>query len=264
MGSTTFPFVQPNTCKRTAIRTTSRNYMGQQVAATRKLYEVYHTIRYIYGLISSRQFRILEDHFRLMDGGKTSFYVIDWSDPRPISAIDGDRVVVNNVQGFTTNSGDGGNNLILWQNSGDYGDSCTVSGNIITDKTKAWDTSEWQNHQFFDSAGNRFNASDNTTNTLTISTASTIMAGAYDIHRYESNTASIISTTARQIIMSASPEMAYTSPVEKFVMPVYECFYAQDSLGLEPSGEDFNLEPNDNYGPFYSGMIEFIQKGTGT
>jgi len=57
--------------------------------------------------------------------------------------------------------------------------------------------------------------------------------------------------------------MTYTSPVEKFVLPVYECYYAQDSLGLEAT-EDFNYEPNDNYGPYYSGSIEFIQKGTGT
>jgi len=124
---TYFPFILPDTCKRTPVRTTSRNYMGQQVVATRKLYAVYHTIKYSYGLMSSRQFRIIEDHFRLMDGGKTSFYVVDWGDPRPISSITGDRVVVNNVQGFTVNSGDGGNRLILWQNSGDYGDNCTAS-----------------------------------------------------------------------------------------------------------------------------------------
>jgi len=243
--------------------------MGQQVVATRKLYAVYHTIKYSYGLMSSRQFRIIEDHFRLMDGGKTSFYVVDWGDPRPISSITGDRVVVNNVQGFTVNSGDGGNRLILWQNSGDYGDNCTASlmgsgSYVLIDTTKAWDVSEWQDHQVFDSVGNRYNASDNTSNRLTITTASTVFSGAYDIYRYESNTASVISTTARQIIMSASPEMTYTSPVEKFVLPVYECYFAQDSLGIEPSRDDFNLEPNDNYGPFYSGSIEFIQKGTGT
>jgi hypothetical protein len=269
MAITIFPFILPDTCKRTPVRQTSRNFAGQQVIATRKLYEVYHTIRYSYGLMSSRQYRIIDDHFRTMNGGVTSFYVIDWSDPRPISSISGDRVVVNNVQGLSVNAGDGGKNLILWQNSGDYGDNCTASvrdsgSYVMIDKTKAWDDEEWQDHEFMDSVGNRYNASDNTSNKLVITTTSTVFGGAYDIYRYASNTASIISTTTRQIIMSASPEMAYTSPVEKFVIPIYECFYAQDSLGLEPSKDDFNLEPNDNYGPFYSGSIEFIQKGTGT
>ena len=45
MGSVFYPFVKPDTCKRTAIRPTARNYMGQQVIGTRKIYDVYHTIR---------------------------------------------------------------------------------------------------------------------------------------------------------------------------------------------------------------------------
>jgi len=261
--TTFYPFILPDICKRVGIRPTSRAFMGQNVIATRKQYDVYHTIRYSYGLLSSRQFRIIDDHFRTMDGGKTSFYVVDWGDPRPISAIAGDRVTVNNVQGLSVSTGDGGNNIILWQNSGDYGDSCTVSGNVITDTKRTWTDSEWQNHRFMDSVGNRYNASDNTSNTLTISTASTIRSGAYDIYRYVSRTVSSISTTLRRLSLSASPTMTYTSPVEKFVLPVYECYYAQDSLGLEAT-EDFNYEPNDNYGPYYSGSIEFIQKGTGT
>jgi len=260
---TFFPYILPDLCERVANRPTSRNYMGQQVAVTRKQYDVYHTIRYSYGLLSSRQFRILEDHFRLMDGGKTSFYVVDWSDPRPISAISGDDVTVNNVQGFSTSSGDGGNSIILWQNSGDYGDNCTVSGNTITDPKKAWTDDEWESHQFMDSVGNRYNASDNTSKTLTISTASTIMSGAYDVYRYNSRAISSISTTLRKLTLSASPGMTYVTPVEKFVLPVYECFYAQDSLGLKATG-DFNYEPNDNYGAFSAGSIDFIQKGTGT
>lgn len=157
---------------------------------------------------------------------------------------------------------------ILTVNSGDYGDICTASvkgsgSYVITDKTKGWNTSEWQNHKIIDSIGNRFNASDNTETTLTITTGSTFQAGAYDIYRYNSNNASIINASLRQLVVSASPGMAYTTPVEKFVLPVYECYYAQDSLGLEESS-DFNLEPNDNYGAYYSGTIEFIQKGTGT
>ena len=258
-----YPFIKPDTCKRTAIRPTARNYMGQQVIGTRKIYDVYHTIRYTYDLISSRQFRIIDDHFRLMNGGVTSFYVVDWGDPRPISAISGDDVAVNNVKGFSINNNAGGNDIILWHNSGDYGDDSTVSGNVITDRKKSWTTDEWASHQVIDSVGNRFNASDNTANTLRISTASTIMAGAYDIHRYVSKTINFINATTRTLTLSASPVLAYTTPVEKFVLPVYECHYSQDSLGLEPS-DDYNLEPNDNYGPYYSGTIEFIQKGTGT
>ena len=263
MPITVFPFILPDACKRTPVRQTSRNFAGQQVIVTRKLYEVYHNIRYTYGLLSARQLRILEDHFRIMDGGVTSFYVVDWSDPRPISAISGDDVTVNNVKGLSVNAGDGGNNIILWQNSGDYGDNCTVSGNVITDPRRAWTDSEWQNHQFMDSVGNRFNASDNTEKTLTISTASIIQSGAYDIYRYFSKAISSIDTDTRKLTLSASPEMAYTTPVEKFVLPIYECIYAQDSLGIVQTDE-YNREPNDNYGAYSSGTIEFVQKGTGT
>jgi len=260
---TFYPFIKPDTCKRIAVRPTARNPMGQHVLATRKIHDVYHIIKYTYDFISSRQFRIIDDHFRLMNGGVTSFYVVDWGDPRPISATSGLHVTLNNTQGLSVNNNDGGNDIILWQNSGDYGDNCTVSGNVITDKTKSWDTDEWANHQVIDSIGNAFNVSGNTAKTLTISTASTIMAGAYDIHRYVYRTIASITAASRRLTLNASPILAYTTPVEKFVLPVYACHYAQDSLGLEPTS-DYNLEPNDNYGPYYSGSIEFIQKGTGT
>ena len=258
-----FPFILPESCKRTPVRSTARNLAGQQVIATRKVYEVFHTIRYTYGLISARQYRILDAHFRIMDGGVTSFYVIDWSDPRPITAISGNDVTVNNVKGFSADSGDGGNNIILWQNRGDFGDDCTVSGKVIRDPRKAWTDNEWQNHQFMDSVGNRFNASENTSKTLTISTASTIQSGAYDIYRYNGRVVSSINSTLRKLTLTASPGMTYTTPVEKFVLPIYECHYAQDSLGLDAT-DNFNYEPNDNYGAYYAGTIEFVQKGTGT
>jgi len=263
MATTYFPFIRPDNCQRIAVRPTSRAYAGQHVAATRKQYDVYHIFKYNYGILSSRQFRIIDDHFRTMDGGKTSFWIADWGDPRPISAISGDDVIVNNTQGFSVNSGDGGNIIILWENSGDYGDDCTVSGNVITDPRKAWTTDEWENHRVMDSVGNKYSASDNTSKTLRISTASTIMPGAYDIYRFNARVINAISISLGKLTLTASPGMTYTTPVQKFVIPVYECFYAQDSLGLVAT-EGFNLEANDNYGPYYSGSIDFIQKGTGT
>ena len=257
-----FPFIQPNKSARIPVRPTSRGFMGQQVVQTRKQYNVYHIIRYSYDIISSRQYRILDNHFRSVNGGVTSFWVVDWGDPRPISAISGDRITINNVQGFSANTGDGGNKVLLWQNSGDFGNECTISGQVLTDRKKAWTVNEWQSHRFMDSIGAESYIASNTVNTLTI-TGATPIAGAYDIYRNASNLVSNIDTGLRKLFMSASPGMVYTTPLEKFVLPVYECFYAQDSLGLEQL-DDFNYEPNDNYGPYYSGTIEFIQSGTGT
>ena len=90
------------------------------------------------------------------------------------------------------------------------------------------------------------------------------MAGAYDIFRYLECTVASIDTDLRRLTMAADPSISYSAPFEKFVLPIYECFYVQDTLGLEPSEDDFNPEPNDNYGPYYEGQIEFIQRGTGT
>uniref|UniRef100_A0A6M3IW09 Uncharacterized protein n=1 Tax=viral metagenome TaxID=1070528 RepID=A0A6M3IW09_9ZZZZ len=237
--------------------------MGQQVIATRKIYEGYHTITYSYDILSSRPYRIINNHFRSMDGGKTSFYVADWGDPRPISAIATVDVTVNNVQGFSVNTGDGGNRIIIWQNSGDYGDVCTVAGSVITDRSKAWTVNEWQNYQFMDSIGTEFTVSSNTANTLTVSSGTPI-AGSYDIYRYVERVISTIDTALRKLTLSVDPSISYSTPFEKFVLPVYECFYAQDTLNIVPSDDGFNPEPNDNYGPYYEGSIEFIQHGTGT
>lgn len=197
-----------------------------------------------------------------MDGGVTSFYVVDWNDPRPISAISGLHVTVNNTQGLSVNSGDGGNNIILWQNSGDYGDNCSISGFVFTDTTKSWDTNEWQKHSIMDSVGAEYNASVNTSNTLTV-VSGTPVSGAYDIYQYVHATLASIDTSLRRLTLDASPVLAYSTPWEKFVLPVYRCHYASDELGLEPTGE-YNYESNDNYGGYWSGQIEFIQKGTGT
>ncbi len=258
-----FPFIQPDSCERRAIRTTSRNVLGQHVMATRKKLEVFHRIIYDFQKLSSRQYRIIDDHFRQMDGGVTSFYVVNWGDPRPISSIDGDRVIINNIYGLSSNLGDGGNNVVLWVNTGDYGNECTISANVLTDKTKAWDNNEWNNHKLMDSIGDEFNASSinaNTSNTFAVTTGSVPKAGAYDIHRYHSNTIASIDAGQRKIRLDASPGLSY-SAWEQFVLPVYECFFEYDELGLESDG--FNPESSDNYGAFWTGEITFIQKGTG-
>ena len=263
MPKTLFPFIIPQKCHRRPIRPTSRNYLGQQVISTRKMHDVYHSITYDYELLSSRQYRIINNHFSSMDGGKTSFYVVDWGNPRPISSISGLRIVLNNVQGFSVNAGDGGNRIIIWQNSGDFGNDCTGSGPTITDTAKAWTVDEWQGYQLLDSVGDEYNASVNSANTLTVVTG-TPLPGAYDIHRYVERTVASIDTSLRRLTLSAAPGLSYSVPFEKFALPVYECFYPNDYLSLEPSDDGFNPEPNDNYGPYYEGSIEFIQKGTGT
>jgi len=258
-----FPMIVPDRCKRIPYRPTSRNFVGQQVIATRKMGEAYHIITYTYDLLSSRQYRILNNHFRSVDGGKTSFYIVDWGNPRPISAISSRRLTVNNVQGFSINTGDGGNRIIVWQNSGDFGDDCTVAGAIITDRKKTWTVNEWQDHKLMDSIGTQFNASVNSANTLTVTTG-TPMAGAYDIHKYDECIVASIDTALRRLTVSADPGLSYSLPFEKFVLPVYECHYVQDYLTIEPSDDGFNYESNDNYGPYYAGQLEFIQRGTGT
>ena len=256
-----FPFIQPDSCERRAIRTTSRNVLGQHVMATRKKLEVFHRIIYDFQKLSARQYRIINDHFRQMDGGVTSFYVVDWGDPRPISSIDGDRVVINNTYGLSSNIGDGGNNVVLWVNTGDYGNDCSVAANVLTDKTKAWDNNQWNNHKLMDSIGDEFDHSSNTAKTFTITPGSVPKAGAYDIYRYHPNTIASIDAGQRKIRLDASPGLSY-SAWEQFALPVYECFFEYDETGLEATGE-FNVETSDNYGAFWAGEITFIQKGTG-
>ncbi len=258
-----FPMIIPYKCRRIPTRPTARNFMGQQVVATRKIYEGYHTITYTYEILSSRQYRIISNHHRSMDGGKTSFYVVDWGDPRPISAISGRRFTVNNIQGFSINSGDGGNQVLVWQNKGDYGDDSSVAGLVITDRSKVWTVNEWQDFQIMDSVGSEFNASVNSTNTLTVITG-TPVSGAYDIYRYAQCQVASINTDLRRLTMAADPSLSFVGLFDKFVLPIYECFYLQDALNLEPSDDGFNYEPNDNYGPYYDGSIEFIQRGMGT
>jgi len=260
-----FPFIHPDVCERKPTRTTMRNAMGDHVMATRKLQDVYHEITYVYDKLSTRQYRILENFFRTVNGGVTSFYVVDWGDPRVIKSITGDRVVVNNVNGLTEDSGDGGNRIILWSNTGDYGNDSTTSGNVLTDTSKSWTASTYGNHQLMDSVGTEFNASStsyNTANTFTVTLTGTPMPGAYDIYQYVNRTVASLDTLNRQVRLNASPVISH-SAYKKFLLPVYKCIFAADTMTLEQTGE-FNLETNDNYGPFWAGEIKFTQIGTGT
>ena len=237
--------------------------MGQQVIAARKEFDAYHEITYTFDKLSKRQHRIIENHNASMDGGVTSFYVVDWGDPKAVKAIDSKGyVTLNNVKGLSSNSGDGGNRIVLWYNSGDYGNDCTVDGNIMTDTSQSWTVNEWSNHKIMDTNGSVFNASQNTSNTLTVPTGKNMYPGAYDIFRYEEFTVASINLASRIITLSASPVMSY-SAWHQFVMPVYQCRYMNDRLdGLSQTGE-FNREANDNYGPFFDGQIQFVQRGTG-
>lgn len=263
-----FPFIQPDLCERKSIRTTKRNALGQNVMSTRKMLDVYHRITYVYDKISTRQNRILDNFFRKMSGGVDSFYVVDWGDPRIVKSIAGDRVVLNNVDGLTENAGAGGNRIILWANTGDYGNDSTISGNVLTDSTKAWTASSFADHFLMDSTGKEHNASSlpsgyNTTNTFTMTKNATPMPGAYDIYQYVDRTCASVVHADRLLRLNASPILSY-GLFDQFVMPVYECFFESDTLaGMEQTGE-FNLETNDQYGPFWAGEITFTQSGTGT
>ena len=258
-----FPWIQPDASHRIAIRSTLRNRLGQNIMATRKEFETTHEIKYTFEKLSNRQHRIIDNHNASMDGGVTSFNVVDWGEPKVVKAINSKGyITLNNVKNFSVNSGDGGNRICLWSNSGDYGNDSTVSANILTDRTKAWTAAEWQNHKIMDTNGTVFNASTNTANTITVPSANNPYPGAYDIFRYEDFTISAINVASRILTLSASPVMTF-SAWNQFVMPVYECYYLEDRLdGLDQTGE-FNRESSDSYGPFHSGEIVFMQKGSG-
>jgi len=258
-----FPVIlQPKFSHRVAYRMTSRNLMGQNIMSTRKQQEVFHNITYSFDKLSNRQYRIIENHNASVDGGLHSFKLVHWNEPKIVKAIDSKGyITLNNVSRLSVNSGDGGNRIMLWYDSFDYGNDSEASGPVLTDRTKVWVPDEWQNHKVMDTNGRVFNASTNTAKTLTVVTG-TLHPGAYNIFRYEEFTISAIDEITRKITLSASPVMSYDT-FRQFVMPVYECFYAEDSLGgLQPTGE-WNLENNDEYGPFYSGEILFSQRGSG-
>lgn len=260
MPTSYFPFILPDKSERKAIRTTLRNIMGQQTIATRKELEVYHAITYTYDKLSNRQFRIIDNHADSVDGGKSSFYVVDFGEPKRVMAISGDKVTLNNISNFSASLDEGGYRVVLWQNDGDYGNDSTTSGSVLTDPTKSWTTNEWANFKLMDTNGTEFTISSNTSNTITVSSGSP-NPGAYDIYRHETNIVSAKSATNRTVTLTASPGMTY-SVGDQFLMPVYECYYAEDSFSdMEVDG--FNRETNDQYGQMFSGIISFIQKGTG-
>lgn len=258
-----FPFIQPDLCHRIPVRSTHRNLLGQHVLSTRKELEVFHEISFSFDKLSNRQARIIKNHNASMDGGVTSFYVVDWGEPKIVKAIDTKGyITLNNVMDLSVNDGDGGNRLCLWVNSGEYGNDSEVSGATVTDSSKAWTVNEWQNHKLMDTSGRVFNASSNNSNSILLANGANPHPGAYEIFRYENHTVSSINQASRIVTLSASIEMTYQQ-FNQFIMPVYQCHYAMDKLdGIAPTGE-FNRESSDNYGPYYAGDVVFIQKGTG-
>ena len=260
-----FPFIQPEKAFRRAVRPTYRNLLGQHVMATRKEMDVYHEIVYTYDPfpISARQMRIIDHHCASMDGGTYPFKVVDWGGPRVVTAIDGKGyITLNTIQDLSTDTGSGGNRICLWANTGDYGNDSSVSARVLTDTTQAWTTNQWQNHQIMDANGHVFAVASNTGNTVTVSgiSVASLDSGAYDIFRYEDFLVTGIDTAQRRVTVNASIVMSY-SAWQQFVLPVYTCHYAQDTLDFEPDG--FLREATDNYGPLYTGEILFVQKGTG-
>jgi len=241
--------------------------------ATRKEFDPFHEVVYQYdagkgAALSARQFKIIDNHCASMDGGVTSFYVVDWGDMKHVKAIDKKGyITLHNTKNLSVNSGDGGNRIIVWSMTGDYGNDSTVSGNVLTHLGKNWSTNQWFGYKLMDTDGHVFNASSigprNTANTITLTKNATVHAGAYEIFRYEHHVVSAINANTRIVTVNASIIMAssYSTEWEQIVMPVYRCFYAADSLGLQPTGE-FNRESSDNFGQFYAGEINFIQKGT--
>lgn len=261
-----FPFIQPDLCERKPIRTTKRNVLGQNIMATRKMLDVYHKVTYVYHKLSTRQYRIISNFFRRVSGGVDSFYLVDWGDPRVVKSITGDQVVLNNVDGLTVNAGAGGNRIVLWSNTGDYGNDSEVSGNVLTDRTKTWTASSYGDHFLMDSVGTEHNASvtsGNTANTFTLTLNATPMPGAYDIYQYVNRTIASLIHVDRKLRLNASPVLSY-SAWNQFLLPVYECHFESDTLGSLEQTDEFNLEASDNYGPFWAGEISFIQTGTGT
>ena len=257
-----FPFLQPDFSERKAVRPTFVNTLGQHIMTSRKEAEAWHIITYSYSKITTRMYRIIDDFFRTVNGRVTTFYVVDWGDPKIVKAIAGADVTVNNIGGLTSSSGDGGNRIILWKNAVEmaYGNDSTVSGSILTDLSKSWTINEWQNHKLMDTMGTEFSVGSNTGTTITVSSGSPD-PGAYDLYRYEAFTISSIS--GRVLSLSGAPTMSY-SAMQEFLLPVYTCRFMNDSLdGLTQDGT-FNKESNDNYGYFWSGTVEFMQAGTGT
>lgn len=252
-----FPFIKPAMSEKIPIRTTLRNKLGQQVIATRKLLEVYHQIVYSYDIMPIRYYEIIEAHFGQVDGGVNSFDIVDWGRPKLVVSISGSDLVLNSTHNLSINTGDGGNRIILWEDYGDYGDDSTVVGSSLTDKTKAWPTNVWQNYKLLDSGGTELNIVSNTSNTIVVSGTPNI--GSYIIYRYETFTIDVIS--GRTITVSSPPTMTFLKGYQE-VYPVYTGLYQNDQLQLKPTG-DWNDEINDNYGPYYSGTITFIQQGTG-
>ena len=274
--TTFFPFIEPQTCFKRAIRPTLRNVLGQHVMATRKEFDPFHEIVYRYdegkgAALSARQFKIIDNHCASMDGGVTSFYVVDWGDMKHVKAIDKKGyITLHNTKNLSTNYGAGGKNIIIWSMTGDYGNDSTVTGNpnpSLTQLGKNWTPGQWFKYKLMDTDGHVFNATTilvrNTADTIYLNANATPHAGAYEIFRYESHVCSIINEKTRVVTVNASIVIAssWSNEWEQVVMPVYRCFYAADSLGLEPTGE-FNRESSDNFGQFYAGEINFIQKGT--
>lgn len=257
-----FPLgLQPDFSERRAVRSTFVNPMGQHILAARKEMEVWHTITYTYSKITTRMYRIIDNFFRTMDGRVSTFYVADFGDPKLVKAIDSKGyITVNNKHGLTASTG-GGNRIILWKNTVEqaYGNDSTFSVDTLTDPGQAWTTNQWQNHKLMDTSGLEVSVNSNTANTITVNAS--IDSGAYDLYRYEEFTIDLI--TDRVLDVSASPVMTYAA-MEQFTLPVYTCRFMGDSLdGLNQTGE-WNKEPNDQYGPYFSGTVEFMQHGTGS
>ena len=257
------PFIMPDSCHRIPVRSTHRNILGQHILSTRKELEVFHEITYSYQKISNREQRILRNHNASMDGGVKSFYVVGWGDPKMVKAIDTKGyITLHNVMDLSQNDGDGGHRVCLWMNSGEYGNDSEVDGAILTDRSKAWTSNEWQSHKVMDTSGSVFNASSNDAISILLADDVNPYPGGYEIFRYENHTIALIKNASRIITLDASIEMTFDT-LKQFIFPVYQCHYALDRFdSISPTGE-FNKELNDNYGPYYAGESVFIQKGTG-
>ena len=113
-ATVTAKILEPHTCSRQYNAPTELITSEARLVYTKRISKPYYMFQYQYKGIMAWEYQLLEEFFIRMHGQYETFYVVDWSAQYRISASAVGSVTVDRIAGLETETGFGGNILLLY------------------------------------------------------------------------------------------------------------------------------------------------------
>jgi len=113
-SSSTAKLLEPYFCTKELYMPTFNVLSETRIAYNKLMSHPYYMFQYVYKHLMNWEYFLIEEFYRRMKGKFEIFYIVDWSAPYRISAAATDSITVDRTQGLQSDTGYGGNTLIIY------------------------------------------------------------------------------------------------------------------------------------------------------